>query len=311
MGKKVVDVQSSEFAEAFLYLNGRKFSLNDYPHMRAVYNCNEDKVVLKFSRQTAKSTTLANIMVTNSVIRPHFKSLFISPSVDQTKVFSHDRVNPVLESSPFVKKHYLNATLIQNVFMKQLLNGSRMYLRYANLNADRVRGYSADMCLFDEIQDQFEDNIPIIEETMSRSLLKRSWYSGTPKLTLGPLEDRWEMSNKCEWIPKCEACNHYNILGPDNIGKTGLICEKCGKDLNARDGQWVQTGHKDAPFTGFRVCLLHFHKAPWVDWERDVIHKMETQSKNVFYNETLALPYDQGSVPITKDELMKCCTGRD
>ena len=308
---KSVNLKASEFAEAFLYLNGHQFSLTDYPHMRAVYNCNKDKVVLKFSRQTAKSTTLANIMVTNSVVRPHFKTLFISPSVDQTKVFSHDRVSPVLDSSPFVKKHFLNAQLIQNVFMKQLLNGSRMYLRYANLNADRVRGYSADMCLFDEIQDQFEDNIPIIEETMSRSMHKRSWYSGTPKLTLGPLEDRWEMSNKCEWVPKCEHCNHYNVLGEDNIGATGLICEKCGGTLEARNGQWIQTGDKDAPFTGFRVCLLHFHNAPWVDWQRDVIHKMETQSKNVFFNETLALPYDSGAVPITKDELIRCMTGRE
>ncbi|MEO2044144.1 MAG: translation elongation factor Ts, partial [Nitrospinaceae bacterium] len=28
-------------------------------------------------------------------------------------------------------------------------------------------------------------------------------------------------------------------------------------------------------------------------------------------DETLALPYDSGSVPITKDELLKCCTGRE
>jgi hypothetical protein len=38
---------------------------------------------------------------------------------------------------------------------------------------------------------------------------------------------------------------------------------------------------------------------------------METQSKNIFFNETLALPYDSGSVPITKDELVKCMTGRE
>lgn len=174
MSKKIVELNKHEFAESFLHLNGRPLSLDDYPHMRAVYNCSDAKVVLKFSRQTAKSTTLANIMVTNSVLNPYFKSLYISPSVDQTKVFSHDRVNPVMETSPFIKKHYINSTIIQNVFMKQLLNGSRMYLRYAHLSADRVRGYSADMCLFDEVQDQLEDNIPVIEETMSRSLYKMS-----------------------------------------------------------------------------------------------------------------------------------------
>jgi len=38
---------------------------------------------------------------------------------------------------------------------------------------------------------------------------------------------------------------------------------------------------------------------------------METQSKNIFLNETLALPYDSGSVPITKGELEECMTGRE
>lgn len=54
--------------------------------------------------------------------------------------------------------------------------------------------------------------------------------------------------------------------------------------------------------------MLHFHAAPWVDWERDVIQKQKTQSKNIFYNETLALPYDIGAAPITRTELFNCCT---
>ncbi|MBC8437002.1 phage terminase large subunit family protein [bacterium] len=187
---QTVELAKSDFAESFLYLNGRNLSLDDYPHLRAIYNSEREKTVLQFSRQTAKSTTLANLMVANSVLHPYFKTLYISPSVDQTKVFSHDRVAPILDTSPFIKKHYLSTSLVQNVFMKQLLNGSRMYLRYAFLDADRIRGYSADMNLFDEMQDQLEDNIGVIEETMSRSEYKYSMYVGTPKRTIGPLADR-------------------------------------------------------------------------------------------------------------------------
>ncbi|MBC8410373.1 MAG: phage terminase large subunit family protein [Rhodobacteraceae bacterium] len=204
---KTIEVLKSDFAESFLHLNGHLLSLDDYPHLRAIYNSQHKKLVLQFSRQTAKSTTLANMMITNSVIHPYFKTLYISPSVDQTKVFSHDRVNPALEGSPFLKQHYLSTSLVQNVFMKQLLNGSRMYLRYAYLDADRIRGYSADMCLFDEMQDQLEDNIGVIEETMSRSLHKRSMYVGTPKRTIGPLADRWDHSTQNEWMSKCSGCN--------------------------------------------------------------------------------------------------------
>ena len=309
MDKRVIELAKSDFAESFLHLNGKILSLDDYPHLRAIYNLDHPKIVLQFSRQTAKSTTLANMMVTNSILTPYFKTLYISPSVDQTKVFSHDRVAPIMDSSPFVKKHYLSPSIVQNVFMKQLLNGSRMYLRYAYLDADRIRGYSADMNLFDEMQDQMEDNIGVIEETMSRSEYKYSMYVGTPKRSRGPLADRWEDSSKNEWMPKCEHCGKWNLLDEDNIGLNGLICKKCGGELSAKRGQWVSTGSKGPELEGFRVCLLHFHDAPWVDWKRDIIDKRERQSKALFYNETLALSYDAGITPITKDQLREVCTG--
>lgn len=172
--KKQVKITRSDFAEKFLHLNGQPLSLEDYPHMRQIYNTRAREVVLQFSRQTAKSTTLANIMISNSAMINYFKTLYIAPTVDQTKVFSHDRVNPVMESSPIVKDYYTNSSLVQNVFMKQLLNGSRMYLRYALLSADRIRGYSADMNLFDECQDLRAEVIPVVQETMSRSEFKIS-----------------------------------------------------------------------------------------------------------------------------------------
>ena len=187
--KKDISLTRSDFAENFLFLNGRSLSLDDYPHLRRIYNDNSNELVLKFSRQTAKSTTLANLMVANSAMIPFFKTLYIAPTVDQTKVFSHDRVNPVIEGSPILKEFYTNTSLIQNVFMKQFLNGSRMYLRYALLNADRIRGYSADMNLFDETQDLKADIIPVVHETMTRSIHKKVLYAGTPKRSRGTLAD--------------------------------------------------------------------------------------------------------------------------
>ncbi len=163
----------SQLAEKLFRLNGQPFSLKDYPHMRAIYdNDNQQEIVLKTSRQVGKSTTLAMTMVANSIMIPGFRTMFISPTVDQTKVFSHDRVNPVLEGSPFIKRNYMNSSLVQNVFMKQLLNGSRMYLRYALLSADRLRGYSTDALFYDEAQDLVMDIMPVANMAMARSMYK-------------------------------------------------------------------------------------------------------------------------------------------
>lgn len=312
MSKRVITMTRSEFAERFLYLNGRQLSLSDYPFLRQVYDTTAEKLVLKFSRQTAKSTTIANLMIVDSAMNPYYKSLYVAPTVDQTKVFSHDRVAPVIESSPFIKDHYMASSLVQNVHMKQFLNGSRLYLRYALQNADRIRGYSADVNYFDEVQDLKSDIIPVVEETMSRSIVKRSIYTGTPKRSKGTLADIWFRSTQNEYMLRCNACNKWNILDEDSIGDFHLICKKCGRELDPRTtrGEWVSTYPQSAhgpDLDGYRICLLHFAKAPWVDWNRDVIVKRRNQTKALFYNETLGLEHDTGVSPITRTELYNAC----
>ena len=311
MPKKEIITTRAELAESILYLDGSRFSLQHYPFLPTVYNCNADDIVLKFSRQTAKSTTLANLMLINSVATSFFRTLYVSPTVDQTKVFSNDRVAPSMEGSPVLKDYYMSTTLIQNVFTKQFLNGSKIYLRYALLTADRLRGISADMNVWDECQDIRADIIPVVRETMSRSMYKRSIYAGTPKRTQGTLADLWNRSTKNEYAIKCTGCNYYNILDEDNIGLKGPICKKCGKQLAIANGEWVSAydikSSAVPTVEGFRVCLLHFHNAPWVDWNKDVIYKHQNTKKAYFYNEVLAMEYDEGASPVTLQDVINAC----
>lgn len=189
-------------------LNGEKFSLDDYPHMRAIYNSSAQDIVMKFSRQTAKSTTLANILLSRALMKNNFRQLYVSPAKDQTTEFSRDKLEPVIQNSPLIKNHFLDSRLVQNVLKKEFANGSVVNLRYALLNADRVRGISADVNLFDETQDLRKDVIAVIRETMSRSLHKKTIYAGTPKRTKGTLADLWYKSTQYEYAIQCEGCNH-------------------------------------------------------------------------------------------------------
>ena len=311
MSKKHIVLQRSEFAEKFLYLNGQPFSLADYPHMLEIYNSQAREIVMHFSRQTAKSTTLANLCITNCATQPYFKILYISPTRDQTQVFSRDRVTPTIEGSSFIKDFYTSPTLVQNVYTKQFLNGSMIYMRYAGHDADRIRGLSADMNLFDELQDLKADVIPVIQETTSRSNFKRHIYVGTPKTSRSTLGKYWRDSTQCEYLIKCNSCNHWNLLGEDNIAIEGLVCSKCNNRLSMSEseGEWVSTYSQtqEPPVEGFRVCALHFAEAPWVNWKIDIIQKRERTSKQVFLNETLAIEYDSGSMPITEMQLKACC----
>ena len=189
MGKKIVSLSMSDFAENFFMLNGQRFSLEDYPHMRRIYNTPAQDIVMKFSRQTAKSTTLANMLLTRALMTPYLKQLYVSPAKDQTEEFSRDKVQPVIDNSEIIKTNFIKADSVQRVLKKEFANGSVINMRYALLNADRVRGISADINLFDETQDLLEDVITVIRKTMSRSEIKNAIYAGTPKRTKGTLAD--------------------------------------------------------------------------------------------------------------------------
>jgi len=115
----------------------------------------------------------------------------------------------------------------------------------------------------DEIQDILTDNIPVIRECLSHSSYKKEVYSGTPKTTSNAIEYYWDLSSKNEWMVKCQWCNYWNMLGMDNIGKNSIICQKCGKPLNPRIGQWV-TMNAEGTWEGFRIPQL---MVPWLTFD--------------------------------------------
>lgn len=317
--------QMSDFIEGFFYLNSQPFSLDDYPHMRIIYNIDPPEIVLSTSRQVAKSTTLANLALGKMVVMPQtrpefsggFRTLYIAPTVEQVKVFSHDRIAPVIDQTPIIKRYFINSSQIQNVFHKRFINNSSMYFRYAAASADKARGLSVDMLFADEIQDIPDDNITVIQQSMARSLYKRTLYAGTPKRTIGTLAKRMDVSTKNEWFVFCDHCNRWNYLDEGNIQHWGLACRYCHKAIDARNGQWVRTNpgsqlsEKNGQyiFEGFRISVLMFAHSPWVDWQKDVYIPFLQKPRGIFLNEYLGLPYDAGVQPITEADIRACCTG--
>jgi len=261
---------------------------------------------------THNSTTLGNVSLCRMCLIPSFKVLYVSPSATQTKTFSNDRIKDPIETSPILKK-YTTRMLSQNILEKQLINRSKITLRYAFLNADRARGIPADMLECDELQDILRDNIPVLEQCLSHADPRRKsyLYSGTPKSLDNVIEEyRANKSTQGEWAVPCEGCNHWNLLGEKNIGKTGPICEKCGKGIDPQGprAQWVTMVKYDpvkTPFESYRIPQL---MVPWrlEDWQ-DILYQYETYSRAKFYNEVLGISYESGLRPLCSADVMACC----
>ena len=289
------------------------FSFEGRRHMYKLYDTPAKRILLCCGRQVEKSTLLGNELITYSCMIPGHKSLYVSPSATQTKTFSNDRVKDPIETSP-VLRNYTTRMLSQNVFEKQFVNRAKITLRYAFLNADRVRGVSPWLLAIDEIQDILSDTIPVIEQATSHApeKFRRFFYAGTPKGLDNPIEYYWSASDKSgrpmstqnEWAVPCEGCNFWNILGEKNIGRKSLICEKCGKQIYPQHprAQWTR-GNTTGVFEGYRIPQL---MVPWRPWE-DILLDYSRYSRDKFYNEVLGLSFDSGIRPVSRAQLRANC----
>lgn len=139
----------SELSEALLRIDGKPVSLLHYPMFKAIYDGGFKNMLLMTCRQIGKSTTLANFQITECLAMPFFKNFFICPSKEQTQKYSTGRVGKTIAYSPLVKKHFVDSGQANRVLNRTFLNGSEMFFSYAEDDADRARGISADRLCYD------------------------------------------------------------------------------------------------------------------------------------------------------------------
>lgn len=323
--RRVYRMRRTEFVErAFMVPSSEAhsndlvpFSFKERPYLPAIYNCPRKKMLLMAGRQVEKSSTLAFWIFTMCAMVPGYKVLYVTPSALQTKEFSRAKITEVLETSPVIRT-WFPKNLVDSVFEKAAINRSGIKLRYAFLTADRCRGISCDDIVLDEVQDILLENIPVIEQAASHSKHDYRRYSGTPKTRDNPMEVMWTKSSTMnEWLVPCEHHGvpgdpgtwHWNVLGERNVGRAGLICDRCGRIINAAHpmAEWYRMGSADAPFEGYRIPQL---MTPWMrnaeKWAA-IYHAYTNGSRSKFFNEVLGLAFDSGQRPLQYDDVQRFC----
>ncbi len=142
-----------EFCESFLRLGSKPMSFAERPYLPTIYAVDQGNLVIRASRQVEKSTFLANTIIHTACRSPDASILFVAPRFDQTRTFSHDRLHPLLQNSPIIRRTLLGRGHRLRVNDIEFSNGARLHLRAAFRSADACRGLSANLLLVDELQD--------------------------------------------------------------------------------------------------------------------------------------------------------------
>lgn len=307
--QSLIRATKADWISNLVYLDGARFSFKGREYLLPIYNGRYKRKVLKFGRQSEKSTMLANELIANAAIKPYNKALYVSPSHSQTRQFSAGKLSPWMKDSPILSRYWLSTKVADQVFEKGMTNGSLMWLRSAFLNAERIRGITANELMLDELQSMVSSNIPVIMEVLSHSPDPSSIFAGTPLTNDNILETYWQDSSQCEWLVPCFRHDpvHYNFLDEKCLGKHGPICSKCGHTIYPPQGGWVPFSDK-RDMMGFHISQL---QVPWMQdpekW-KELLWKFENYSQGQFYNEVLGISFDSAAKPVSRTELIACCS---
>jgi len=252
-----------EFCSEFVYLNRAPISFADRPYLPAIYAARRN-LILRCSRQTEKTTFLANTILYEATNRPGTRILFVSPRTEQARVFAHTRLSPSLLESPVIRRSLLGRSArkppIANMTFK---NGSQVFLRAAYRSADAARGLSADLLLVDEFQDIAPGDLPVLQETLSHAKNGRTILTGTPKLCDNHLEAIFTQSTANEWTVACPGCSKLVIFDERCLGPRETICPHCQTPVDPRAGHWTARNPDAVWGDGFWISHL---MVPWVHY---------------------------------------------
>lgn len=304
----------SLIAERVLSFKGMPYSLRDYPMFREIYDTPIRHRVIRAGRQVSKTVTLAGDITITAATTPYLPMIYANSSGAQTTSFSTSKLDPFLLHSKVIYSMLMNSrTVINNIFNKRFKNMSELRLSFLSESADRLRGSTGFPIYFDEVQDMLYEAMIDAEECASAAngRYPRFMYAGTSKSMNTPLEFFWSISTMKQWIIKCNGCNRWNIPDKKNIGSNGIICKRCAKPLDTRQGMWMPTCDGDAEskmHDGFHVpqIIMPMHTESADKW-KVLLHKLENYPEWKFDNEVMGFPIGDGEQPITEQMLRDAC----
>ena len=220
-----------------------------------------------------------------------------------------------------------SASANDSLHFKQFRGGNHLWIESTGIDADRIRGRTADVIFFDECQKisgQAIGNALKILTTAKYGKPSKGVqiFVGTPKRKGSDFHKMWQTSSQQYYYLGCEKCgDHFPLYTPESdewekIWIHGYIvkCTHCGHEQNkleaAERGKWVALKDADDPdceMIGFHINQLYMPMFTREDIEKEKPGKHPINTERVFMNEVLGEFFQGDSSPITVDEIREHC----
>ena len=93
----MIDISNIDFIQRTMILDGEPWRFPDRPYIIPIINDDPIKLLLMTARQSEKSTSTAGKHIASACRTPFQSSLYVSPTMTQTSVYSRKKIDAVLE----------------------------------------------------------------------------------------------------------------------------------------------------------------------------------------------------------------------
>lgn len=287
-------------------------------YLRPIIDCQSPKKIVLAGRQVGKTQMCGAEACAETAAQRDFCVLYGTVDNNKLRNFTNQKIDPIINNSPIFREMMLKGNTIKdNVTDKRFSNGSMLMIRNAKIEQN-LRSPSTDSMKLDEIQDMLCDNIYIGVKSMFTSPHKLVALYGTPKSYQNIIQGYFNLSSQSEWLIPCHSCSvtisgpnrtlptaYWNAIGPLNMRRSGLVCSRCGRPINPKDGHWVKM-YEGMEYEGFRVPEPI---SPFADFD-DLMNEMENPMipYGQKMNEIFGLSWETSDRWITESELKDVCT---
>lgn len=308
----------SEWADANRVLSGKassepgRWRTDRTPYLRQIMDdlsatSEVQEVVVMFAAQLGKSECGNNWL---GYIIDHEPGpvMCVQPTVDMAKRFSRQRILPMLEDTPALKRRLSDNRSRDeaNTMLLKDFRGGVLVISGGN-SAAALRSMPVRYLFLDEIDaypldvDGEGDPVALAEKRTSTYSRRKVLKTSTPTVKdFSRIESAYLQTNRCEFFVPCPHCGEYQTLtwgadtphglkwrkhadGAPDLDSAHYVCAHCGAQIDEHHktvmlaaGEWRarQTAVIAGRATGYHLSALY---APlgWVRWA-ELIHQWHT-----------------------------------
>ncbi len=283
--------------------------------MQAISDPAIENVVFMTGAQVGK-TEIINNAIGYYIHNQPSPMLVVQPTLEMAKMWSNDRLAPMLRDTPVLKNAVADARTRDSgntIYQKSFAGG---YIAIVGANSAAGLASRPVRCVFLDEVDRYPVSAGSEGDPIDLARARTKTFSYNRKIVMvstptnkgaSRIEAAYEESDQRQYFVPCPDCGHQQTLkwshvkwDKDKPETAAYVCEDCGslwdeaKRLRAiRYGEWVAT----APYTGTAGFHLNGIYSVWTSLERAAKEFLQAKklpdTLRVFVNTYLAETYEE------------------